>query len=77
MYADLVYESPGLTASQILDFFKDASFGVRPATSSGTYDAVCVVIMPPVGRTPRTATTSRSSATSSASPTSTAQTGRR
>ena len=30
MYADLVYATPGLQESQILDYFKDASFGVEP-----------------------------------------------
>ena len=34
MYEDLVYATPGLTASDIDKYFKDASFGVRPATSS-------------------------------------------
>ncbi len=29
MYGDLVYATPGLTEDRILDFFKDASFGVR------------------------------------------------
>ena len=30
MYEDLVYATPGLTAAQIADYFKDASFGVQP-----------------------------------------------
>jgi acyl-homoserine lactone acylase PvdQ len=30
MYGDLVYNSPGLAEDQLLDFFKDASFGVPP-----------------------------------------------
>ena len=29
MYGDLVYNAPGLTEAQLLDFYKDASFGVR------------------------------------------------
>jgi hypothetical protein len=29
MYAGLVHASPGLTDDQVLDFFKDASFGCR------------------------------------------------
>jgi acyl-homoserine lactone acylase PvdQ len=29
MYADLVYNTPGLTEDRLLEFFKDASFGVR------------------------------------------------
>jgi len=28
-YGDLVYAVPGLTEAQLLDFYKDASFGVR------------------------------------------------
>ena len=47
MYADLVYESPGLQQSQILDFFKDASFGVRPSNVEREYEPVCMVITPP------------------------------
>ena len=30
MYENLVYATPGLTAAQIPNFFKDASFGVQP-----------------------------------------------
>ncbi len=30
MYEDLVYNSPGLEEAELLDFFKDASFGVPP-----------------------------------------------
>jgi acyl-homoserine lactone acylase PvdQ len=30
MYGDLVYASPGLTEERVLEFFKDASFGVPP-----------------------------------------------
>ena len=72
MYANLVYATPGLQASQILDYFKDASFGVKPGDVEGTETPNCFVVVPPVGQQPRTATTSRSSATSSACPTSTA-----
>jgi hypothetical protein len=34
MYGDLVYNAPGLTEDRIFEFFKDASFGVKPTTSS-------------------------------------------
>ncbi len=37
MYEDLVYEVPGLQASQLGDFFKDASFGVPAAEVERTY----------------------------------------
>ena len=30
MYANLVYAAPGLTAAQLPDYFKDATFGVKP-----------------------------------------------
>src|SRR3989454_7611375 len=29
MYGDLVYNAPGLTEARLLEFYKDASFGVR------------------------------------------------
>jgi acyl-homoserine lactone acylase PvdQ len=41
MYDDLVYASPGLQASQIDRFFKDASFGVRQADRERTYSPQC------------------------------------
>ncbi|CAN5235161.1 penicillin acylase family protein [soil metagenome] len=47
MYANLVYEAPNLQESQILDFFKDASFGVAPGESEGTTNPVCAAIVPP------------------------------
>ncbi len=37
MYRDLMYAAPGLTASQIPSYFKDASFGVRPGNVQRTY----------------------------------------
>jgi acyl-homoserine lactone acylase PvdQ len=37
MYADLVYAAPGLTADRIGDFYKDASFGVKPEEVERTY----------------------------------------
>ena len=37
MYGDLVYNAPGLTAQRLPDFFKDASFGVRPGEVERSY----------------------------------------
>lgn len=37
MYENLVYATPGLTAAQLPQFFKDASFGVRPGDVERTY----------------------------------------
>jgi acyl-homoserine lactone acylase PvdQ len=37
MYRDLLYAAPGLTASQIPNFYKDASFGVKPGNVARTY----------------------------------------
>jgi acyl-homoserine lactone acylase PvdQ len=37
MYGDLVYATPGLTRPQVQNFFKDASFGVRPSDVERTY----------------------------------------
>jgi acyl-homoserine lactone acylase PvdQ len=37
MYADLLYNTPGLTAGQIPDFYKDASFGVPAGQGERTY----------------------------------------
>ena len=37
MYENLVYATPGLTAAQLPEFFKDASFGVRPGDVERTY----------------------------------------
>ncbi|MGH2761727.1 MAG: penicillin acylase family protein, partial [Thermoleophilaceae bacterium] len=37
LYADLVYESPGITADDLTTFFKDATFGVRPDDVAKTY----------------------------------------
>jgi len=47
MYADLVYEAPNLEESEILDFFKDASFGVRPGDVERTYSPQCSVMVSP------------------------------
>ena len=47
MYANLVYASPGLSQDRILDFFKDASFGVAPGDVEGTTNPVCAVVVPP------------------------------
>ena len=53
MYANLVYNSPGLKRSQILDFFKDQSFGVRPGDVERTYTPACAVLSPPSPRSDR------------------------
>ncbi len=37
MYGNLVYAVPGLTEAQLLDFYKDASFGVRDDDIDRTY----------------------------------------
>jgi acyl-homoserine lactone acylase PvdQ len=37
MYRDLVYATPGLTAAQVPQYFKDASFGVKPGDAERTY----------------------------------------
>ncbi len=54
MYGDLVYEAPNLQESQILDFFKDASFGVEPGNVESTYGANCAV--PPAAAAPASVT---------------------
>lgn len=53
MYANLVYEAPNLKKSQILDFFKDNSFGVKPGSSEGQTNPVCGVIVPPSANSDR------------------------
>ncbi|MGI8727981.1 MAG: penicillin acylase family protein [Solirubrobacterales bacterium] len=47
MYANLVYNAPGLQESQILDFFKDQSFGVKENDVERTYTPECLVLSPP------------------------------
>jgi len=37
MYGDLAYNAPGLTAARLPDFFKDASFGVKPGEAERSY----------------------------------------
>jgi acyl-homoserine lactone acylase PvdQ len=37
MYGDLVFATPGLSAAAIDDYFKDGSFGVKPADVGRTY----------------------------------------
>jgi acyl-homoserine lactone acylase PvdQ len=37
MYRDLVYATPGLTAADIPNYFKDSSFGVKPGNVERTY----------------------------------------
>jgi acyl-homoserine lactone acylase PvdQ len=41
MYEDLVYATPGLQASQIGNFYKDASFGVRAGDVERSYTPLC------------------------------------
>jgi penicillin amidase len=36
MYSDLVYAAPGLTDAQIPNYFKDATFGVKPGDVAST-----------------------------------------
>jgi acyl-homoserine lactone acylase PvdQ len=43
MYGDLVYNSPGLTEDRILEFFKDASFGVEEGNIERTYSPMAGV----------------------------------
>jgi acyl-homoserine lactone acylase PvdQ len=45
MYGDLVYATPGLTEAQILDFFKDASFGVRDDDIDRVYSPTANVVV--------------------------------
>ena len=37
MYGDLVYATPGITAAELSDYFKDASFGVQAGQVERTY----------------------------------------
>ncbi len=37
MYADLMYATPGLQASDVPKYFRDASFGVPPGEAERTY----------------------------------------
>jgi Penicillin amidase len=41
MYRDLAYATPGLQASQIGNFYKDASFGVKQGDAERTYTPDC------------------------------------
>jgi acyl-homoserine lactone acylase PvdQ len=43
MYGDLVYNSPGLTEDRIFEFFKDASFGVKPEDVERSYSPMAGV----------------------------------
>ena len=47
MYANLVYATPGLAENEILDYFKDASFGVAPGDVEGTTNPSCAIVLPP------------------------------
>jgi acyl-homoserine lactone acylase PvdQ len=37
MYRDLIYATPGLTGAELPNYYKDATFGVRPADVERTY----------------------------------------
>jgi acyl-homoserine lactone acylase PvdQ len=52
MYANLVYATPGLRQSQILDYFKDGSFGVKPGQVERTETPNCLVVVPPSAHSP-------------------------
>ncbi len=52
MYANLVYATPGLQQSQILDYFKDGSFGVKPGDVERTETPNCLVVVPPSANSP-------------------------
>ena len=52
MYANLVYATPGLQQSQILDYFKDGSFGVKPGQVEQTETPNCLVVVPPSAHSP-------------------------
>ncbi len=45
MYGDLVYNTPGLTAEHIPDFFKDASFGVKEDDIDRVYSPTADVVV--------------------------------
>jgi acyl-homoserine lactone acylase PvdQ len=47
MYANLVYAVPGLQESQIPDYYKDASFGTKPADVERTEHPNCAIVTPP------------------------------
>jgi acyl-homoserine lactone acylase PvdQ len=47
MYANLVYAAPGLTQATLGDFYKDASFGVKPGDVERTYTPNCLIITAP------------------------------
>ncbi len=52
MYANLVYASPGLQDSQILDYYKDESFGVKPGSVERTETPNCTVVVAPSANSP-------------------------
>ncbi len=52
MYANLVYATPGLRESQILDYFKDGSFGVAAGRGEGTTNPNCLIVTPPAASSP-------------------------
>jgi acyl-homoserine lactone acylase PvdQ len=53
LYADLVYEAPGLTETQVDQLFKDASFGVPPDDADAQqYTPNCAVVSSPSANSP-------------------------
>ncbi|MEO7198310.1 MAG: penicillin acylase family protein [Solirubrobacterales bacterium] len=52
MYANLVYATPGLQDSQILDYFKDGSFGVKPGDIERTETPKCLITIAPSANSP-------------------------
>ncbi len=52
MYANLVYKAPHLKPNEILDYYKDASFGVAPGDVTGTTNPECSVIIAPSPNSP-------------------------
>ena len=52
MYANLVYATPGLKDEQILDYFKDNSFGVEPQNIERTETPQCLITTPPSANNP-------------------------
>jgi hypothetical protein len=53
LYADLVFESPGLTEADVDRFFKDASFGVPPDDAEAQqYTPNCAVVSVPSANSP-------------------------
>jgi acyl-homoserine lactone acylase PvdQ len=47
LYADLVYDTPGVTEADVDEHFKDASFGVPSGQVADTYTPDCAVVSAP------------------------------